>query len=81
LCINYWGGNGCINNQGNQVLVGREFKPGETMKVIIDRDAGLIIWAIEDHQIATASLGELKKKKLVGYIELFYKDSKIEINK
>ena len=51
------------------------------MKVIIDRDAGLIIWAIEDHQIATASLGELKKKKLVGYIELFYKDSKIEINK
>jgi hypothetical protein len=46
-CINYWGGNGCVNKKGDGRYIGREFKSGEIMTVVIDMNKGFIEWIID----------------------------------
>ena len=77
-CINYFGGNGSLNERGNGQLVGKQLHQNDVVTVLIDMDKLFIRFLLRSHVLAEASLKELDLEKgIVPYIELFYGNSKV----
>jgi hypothetical protein len=62
-CINYFGGNGSVNDCGNGVFVGKQLQDGDTIVVHLDFDARKVRFLLRGQQLAVVGLheGEFKE--------------------
>lgn len=78
-CVNYFGGNGSVNDCGNGIFVGKQLQDGDTMVVYVDADARKVQFLVRGQLLAGVGLHEEMREGLLPYVELFYGGSKVEI--
>jgi len=65
-CINYFGGNGSINDKSNGVYVGKPLKNNDMMIVLINTDLKRIFFIMSGKVIGEADFKTIQKNK--GYV-------------
>jgi len=67
--VNYFGGNGSVNDKGNGIFIGKQLKDGDVVSVLVDSDLKKVLFILRGQVLSEVSLKGLSLDKgLLPYL-------------